>query len=387
MSIQFADDVNDFSFNLYRKLSVKPGNVVASPKNILDCLAMIYAGAMGETATAMQDACLFPADPDVVCQEISQVNKALAEQKDCTIRTANGVWAQQGYPYNPAFTDALVKKYGAEFREVNYKDESTYEAIAAEANKWVEGVTKGEDGEGKIKDLLNKDFFSPESVLTLVSAIYFLGKWQSEFHAEDTKTKPFKLADGGKADCKMMTQQGDFRYYENERFQMVDLPYVGDELRMAVFLPKVKKELGKLERWLNADTFTGTIQATVIQDVILHLPKWKVTGSYDLKAPLVELGLEVAFSDEADFSGMIDETSDGDGLKISKAIHKAFVDVTEKGTEAAAATATGMMMITSVRVRPKPKVFKADHPFIYVLHHVPSGTALFLGRQSNPEGY
>ncbi len=390
-SLQFAANVNDFTFNMYRRLATKPGNVFSSPKNMLDCLAMVYGGARGGTAEAMQNACLFPTDPDEACYEIGLVNKSLADQKDCTVRTANGVWAQEDYNFNTNYTDSLRQNFGAEFRKVNYKDASTHETIANDANKWVEEVTKGEDGEGKIKNLLSKDFFSTESVLTLVSAIYFLGKWKTEFKPKDTKSQPFILADGSKEDCKLMTRHSeDVRYFENDTFQMVDLPYVGDQLRMAVFLPWLKNGIVGLEKWLKADNFNKTVRATRPTDTIVHLPKWKVTAEADLKAPLCDMGMEIAFTDRANFKGMIEEGSaeEAEGLKISKAIHKAFVDVTEKGTEAAAATAVGMARCCSaVMEPPKPKIFRADHPFLYVIHHIPSGTALFLGRHSKPQGY
>jgi serpin B len=381
----FASGVNTFTFDLYRRLGGKPGNVFASPKNVLDCLAMVYAAARGETARVMEKVCFFPPGSTQTAEQIGLLNKALREQPDCILRTANGVWAQQDFPFSPKYVQALREAFGAEFRTVNYLDPRNLGPIARDANRWVEDQTRGQDGEGKIKDLLKPSDLSTATILTLISAIYFLGDWEQKFTEQHTQTQPFHLDGVGSADCRLMFRQGGYRYAETPELQAVELPYKGGQLSMTVLLPRRVDGLSAVEAALTGDAFDRLLQKMAPEDVHLFLPRWKVEEGYQLNDPLEEMGLGILFSGP-DFGGMIEEgaAGQGPGLSVSKVIHKAFVEVNEKGTEAAAATAV-VIGLSSALPPQEPRVFRADHPFAYAIRHVPTGTVLFVGRLSRPE--
>jgi serpin B len=215
----------------------------------------------------------------------------------------------------------------------------------------------------------------------LTDAIYFKGKWARQFKKAATSPRPFYLTGGDNVQVPMMHQKQDFNYFENNALQVLEMPYDGDHLSMVVFLPKAKNGIGALENSLDTGQVENWLAALREQKVIVALPKFQMTCAFNLKKVLKALGMTDAFDvRRADFSGM---TPDPAGLFISDVIHKAFMDVNEEGTEAAAATAVVMTLGTAARPGPVP-VFRADHPFVFLIRDKTSGSILFIGRVLDP---
>ncbi|MCK4339529.1 MAG: serpin family protein, partial [Candidatus Cloacimonetes bacterium] len=239
-------------------------------------------------------------------------------------------------------------------------------------NEWVEQKTKD-----KIKELIKPGILDPLTRLVLVNAIYFKGKWEKEFEKKLTKDTPFWLTPEDSIHCPMMQQKGSFNYCENDSLQILELPYLGDDLSMIVLLPREVDGLKKLENCLTIDNLNKWMNVSY-QEIKVYLPKFKITSGFSLGKTLYDMGMTDAFIPyKADFSGM----NGSKELFISKVIHKAFVDVNEEGTEAAAATAVVMLKAVAPK---QPIVFRADHPFVFLIRDNHSGSVLFLGRMVDP---
>jgi serpin B len=240
-------------------------------------------------------------------------------------------------------------------------------------NTWVERQTND-----KIKDLIGEGVLSPLTRLVLTNAIYFKGNWASQFDEEATRDEPFTLQDGSKVQVPIMHQRATFGYAETDTLQLLEMPYVGDELSMVVLLPKKIDGMDGLEAELSCEPFWQWAEQARRREVIVALPRFKMTRKVNLERVLASMGMPEAFTRNADFSGM----TGGRDLFISAVVHQAYVDVNEEGTEAAAATGV-VMRLTSVGPDRTP-VFRADHPFVFLIRDRESGTILFLGRVVNP---
>jgi serpin B len=234
----------------------------------------------------------------------------------------------------------------------------------------------------KIKELIKPRVLTEMTRLVLTNAIYFKGRWLSPFKGEKTRSVPFTLIHGEKVDVPMMNQVKEFHYAENENVQVLEMPYEGDKLSMVVFLPKEEIGIKKIEPLFTVENMENWMSALRERKIIVLLPKFKMTSAFLLNDVLKVLGMTDAFDiNLADFTGM---TSDPVGLYISHVIHKAFVDVNEEGTEAAAATAV-VMRQKSAMSEPMP-VFRADHPFIFIIRDKDANNVLFIGRVMDPRG-
>ncbi|MBN1766096.1 MAG: serpin family protein, partial [Sedimentisphaerales bacterium] len=216
--------------------------------------------------------------------------------------------------------------------------------------------------------------------LVLTNAIYFKGDWASQFKEEDTKPAPFHITRQDQTQVDLMYQKGDFKYAEDDYKQILELPYKGEELSMFVILPKEIEGLNTIDKFLTPRILDEWTRKMYPREIRLYLPKFKMTSEFTLNQVLKEMGMPNAFSNKADFSGM-DGTQ---GLYITAVLHKAFVEVNEEGTEAAAATA----VVMGLKAMPaRPPVFRADHPFIYLIRDNQTGSILFLGRMMNPSNF
>ncbi|HEV3437709.1 MAG TPA: serpin family protein [Gemmata sp.] len=381
----YASGCNDFTFNLLRNTKEKE-NIICSPKNISDCLGMLYLATREETYTAFRSTCCYPDDPSATGKYIRDINQSLSADKECTIRTANGLWCQNSYPFDSAYVRFVRDVFGAEFATADYTNMANHKHIADDINGWIGKQTRGKDGEPLIKDLVNSGDFAVDTVVTLVSAIYYLGKFKTKFDNASTHKQPFNLNDDSQADCQMMKQRDDYLMADLKDCQVLIVPYAGSTV-LTLILPKKIGTLADIEKKLTHSTYTSMCAAATMGTTIVMFPKFKISTELELKEPLEECGLEIAFSDRADFRGMLVEntTERQQGIKISSAIHKAFVDTTEEGTEAAAATAT-VLRGGSARI-PPVRIFKADHPFLFTISHQPTGCILFVGRHTKPAGY
>lgn len=375
-----ADGNTAFALDLYRELAGKGGNLFYSPFSISQALAMTYAGARGNTASQMSGALHFTLAQESLHPAFNSLGLELASRSEIEdlpkdqrfkLNIANAIWGQKDYEFLPEFLDMLAKNYGAGMRLVDYLADP--EKARLEINNWVADQT-----EGKIKDLIPQGAIDGLTRLVLTNAIYFNASWQHPFEESLTEPQPFHLLDGSTVDADMMQQSESFGYYRGGGYQAVELPYSGDQLAMWVILPD-EGQFAEFEASLDPGVLDEIQNGMSYPQVNLWMPKFSFSAEFMLKPTLSALGMTDAFDESlADFSGM---TGSRD-LFISKVIHKAFVDVDESGTEAAAATAV-IMKLTSAPSE-EPVELKIDRPFIFLIRDLPTGSVLFLGRVLDP---
>jgi serpin B len=374
-----AKNNNQFALDLYAKLRGADGNLFFSPYSISTALAMTRAGAAGDTAAETDETLHFTL-PEVQLQPafgalVKEVNGDPADAKrGYQLSTANALWGQKGFAFKNDFLKLVNNNYGAGLNEVDFKN-ATEQARGA-INAWVEKETRD-----KIKDLLHPGDLTADTRLVLANAIYFKGDWANQFKKDQTKNEPFHLDADKKADVPLMHQTGEYNYLDGDAFQALELPYSGKNLTMVVLLPKKADGLADFEKDFTADKLATWIGKLRNQKVIVSLPKFKTTQRVSLARTLSEMGMKNAFTSNADFSGMGGEPGE---LALSDVIHKAFIDVNEEGTEAAAATAVISVKASAVHVEPPTPVFRADHPFVFLIRDTRSGSILFLGRIVDP---
>lgn len=368
-----ANWVTQFGFDLYAHLRKEPGDVFVSPFSIETALAMTAAGARGTTATEMYKVLKMWGEPHPVFGDlIKQINRnANVEKPAYELNTANAIWAQQGFAWKPDFTDLINKHYGAGLVPVDFaRPEETRQRI----NAWVEKETRQ-----RITDLIPAGILDVMTRMVLTNTIYFKSAWQTPFEKGATQSQPFFRADGTKADVPLMAQQETCPYHETEELQILELPYTKRELSMVIVLPRKPDGLAAVETKLNAETLGGWAKAAKPALAQIHLPRFKIEWNKELVPALKELGMQTPFSAAADFTGM---HTTSEKLFISNVLHKSFVAVDEAGTEAAAATAV-VMKRTSAPVD-RPKAFRADRPFLFLIRDNKTGATLFLGRYTGP---
>jgi serpin B len=285
------------------------------------------------------------------------------------LNIVNAIWGQQGFKFNSEYLDLLAQNYGAGMRLVDYikNTEQSRQTI----NNWVSDQT-----EDKIKDLLPQGSLNTLTRLVLTNAIYFNAAWQLQFEKAATRDGQFTLASGNKITVPMMHLTKSFKYAEGNNYQAVELPYDGNQLSMVILLPKAD-QYQAFESALNSLQMKEIIKALKQSEVRLSMPRFKMESEFSLKKALGEMGMPVAFSEQADFSGMNGKQD----LFISDVVHKAFVSVDEAGTEAAAATGV-IVGTTSMPIQ----VYEVtlDHPFIFIIRDIQTGATLFMGRVMNP---
>jgi serpin B len=345
----------DFTFDLYRRAAEKEGNVVLSPYSVAAALAMVREGARGATADEM--ARVLGAAPPAV--------DAVGSRLD----VANSVWLQSGFAVKPDYTSLLQSRYGAVAEQVDFQRAT--EQARQRINTWVEQKT-----EGKIEDLLVPGTVTADTRLVLANAVYFKGAWESPFDAKRTAPADFTLASGEKVSAPFMNQKARFGYVSDDRVTALSMPYAGGDVSMVVLLPAEAGGLAALERDLTRERLDAWVGAMRRLEVTTAIPKFQMTSEFGLADTLSAMGMRRVFTRDADLSGI----AEGKGLALTAVVHKAFVDVNEEGTEAAAATG-GVVGVTSVQ---NPVVFRADRPFLFVVRHEPTGTVLFVGRVVDP---
>jgi len=367
-----------FATRLYHELAGSEAgkNLFLSPFSIQVALAMCAAGARGETRQVMTDLIGAPASVEEQNRQYAELLKAVNGDGDrpFDLTTANALWGQVGYPFKAAFQEDVAEFYDGAFHEVDYVTLPN-EAVNT-INAWVSDKTGA-----RIKDLVNREIITPDTRLVLTNAIYFKGKWEKEFKKADTRNEDW-FGPKGIRKVPMMHRKGDYLYCEGDGFQAVDLPYQGGQLSLLVVLPTNKADLTALETKLSAagvyEQVTDALDSEM--PVIVSLPRFKMETAFKLKEVLCALGAEIAFSPRADFH----EISE-DRLMISEVVHKAFVEVNEVGTEAAAATAVVMTRLSCVPMpAPELKVFQADHPFLFFIRDRHTNAVLFSGRVIEP---
>jgi serine protease inhibitor len=364
---------NTFAFDLYHKLSTTDGNLFFSPYSISNALAMTYAGARGQTALDMAQTLRFPLDGQrlhfAFADLIQQIDRP-GQKRSYQLSVANRLWGQKGYGFLPDFLKLSQDAYGAGLEEVDF--EKSTEQARQTINSWVAKETQD-----RIKDLLPAGSLDEYTRLVLTNALYFTAQWAEAFNEQVTKQDDFKLGGGKNAKVDMMHSGKIMNLFESDAFQLLELPYTGHDLSMLVLLPRKVDGLADLEKQASADNLNKWLGKMKRFHVTLSMPKFKYTSEFKLKDVLTALGMGIAFGKSADFSGMTTR----ERLFIDKVIHKAFVAVDEKGTEAAAATAV-VPKPTSLQLAPQA-TFRADHPFLFLVRDNRTGSLLFMGRVIN----
>ena len=366
-----------FGLDLYRAVSARQTNLVFSPASITLALAMARAGARGQTAVEM-DTVMRAIASDDHASWLNALDQALANRtgtfKDesgtdlpVTLRIANAPFAQQGMPLEQRYLEALAARFGGGVRLVDYRMQA--ERARLLINGWVDAQT-----EHRIPQLLEAGVLTPATRLALVDAIYLKAPWQTPFSADATRTGAFTRADGSTVQVPFMAANDSLRHASGPAWDAVDIPYIGNSLAMTVIVPK---DLAAFERTLSAASWAAIVDALAPAPVALALPKFGIETKTDLAPILASLGMPSAFDDRADFTGI----TTSERLQVSNVIHQANIDVDEKGTEAAAATA---VVMRATGMPAEPVVLRADRPFLFAVRDVPTGAILFLGRVRDP---
>ena len=384
-SVQMADDSkateegvqsvvdanNQFALELYSRIKGDDGNIFFSPYSVSTAFSIAYEGARGETAEEMQSVFHFPEDEIVRRSSFARLHNNLNKwNKQYELHTANALWAHKNYNFLEEYITSIEKYYAGKTTNVDFVEEN--EKTRVMINGWVEEQTRN-----KIKDLLPSGSINDVTRLVITNAIYFKGFWSTQFKKSLTQDEDFTLMSGETVKVPMMRMFEDeveFNYMENDDLQALELPYRGKDLSMLILLPK--DDITSLEESITFEYISQLKNDLQEQEVRIYLPKFKFETKYFLSKTLEEMGMPLAFSLDADFSGM-------DGISmlyITKAIHQAFVEVNEEGTEAAAAT--GIVM--TLKGVPIQKEFRADHPFIFLIQEKSTGNILFLGRVADP---
>jgi len=372
---------SDFATRLYEKLAGNQAgkNLFLSPFSIRVALAMCAVGARGETRRVLADLIGAPENVDEQNRQYARLLKSVQGDGDRPFQlvTANALWGQQGYHFNPDYQKAVADFYDGRFHEVNFRAQPD-EAVRT-INAWVSDKTRE-----KIRELMQRDFISADTRLILTNALYFKARWGKEFEETSTRDEDWHGPDGTEK-VPVMHQMGGYLSYEGNGFQALDLPYKGRRLSMLVVLPRKKDGLASLEsQWAGGKTYRQVTDGLDQEEAVLvSLPRFKMETEFRLKPVLCALQAELAFSKEADFGGI-----GGEALTISEVVHRASVEVNEEGTEAAAATAVLMLRGAGLGspppLPPEPKVFKADRPFLFFIRDRKTNAVLFSGRVLDP---
>jgi serpin B len=373
-----VDGNTAFSFDLFQELKSEDGNMFYSPYSISLALAMTYAGARGETEQQMADTLHYDLSQDNLHPAFNYLDMELAKRGEGArgkddegfrLNIVNAIWGQKDFTFLPEFLDTLAENYGAGLRLLDFINETEKSRITI--NDLVSDET-----EGRIQDLIPQGQLDAATRLVLTNAIYFNAAWQYRFEKSMTSDSVFHLLNGQDINVPMMRQTESFGYTTGDGYQAVELQYDGGELSMVILLPD-PGEYDSFEDQLNVENTNEIINRLQYTQVALAMPKFEFESEFKMKDTLSRMGMPVAFSPSADFSGM----TGGKDLYIDQVIHKAFVSVDEAGTEAAAATAVDMKL-TSMPAEPVNVTI--DHPFIFLIRDIETGTILFVGRVMNP---
>ncbi|MDR3322563.1 MAG: serpin family protein [Synergistaceae bacterium] len=370
-----ASAVNSLAVDLYREFAGQDGalNLCFSPYSISSAFAMTYAGAAGGTAAEMREHLYYG---DGIHESNAALIRGLtsAPQGSGEMELANSIWPQRDFGFLSSFTDLLAAEYAAEITQLDYTNQP--EKARSAINNWVAERTKG-----KITNIIPPQGIGADTTLVLVNAVYFKAPWMDKFHETLNYDADFFTAPDASSTAKMMRSVRDTPYYETDDAQVLKLLYGRGAYSILLILPREKYGLSDLESKFDVGALDILLSKPERRRVDVSIPKFKLESTFNLANALSALGIRSAFLPGlADFSLMNGKRD----LFIGMAIHKAVVEVDEKGTEAAAATAVGMVRSTSFVTLEEPVVFRADHPFIFVIRDEASGTILFMGRVARP---
>jgi serpin B len=375
--VQMVAENNNFAIDFFTALyatSENTENIIVSPFSLSMALAMVWNGAEGETKQAIQQAIGMSNYPE------SEINDYFKKLGDALLKTdpntklaiANSIWTHEGFPVKQSFYDVNKTWYNAEVQEIDFSSADALTLI----NKWCSDKTNG-----LIKKILEK--ISPGEVMYLLNALYFKGIWSSKFDASETQKQPFYRENGTSISIDMMHQNNKLGYYSDEHLSLTSLYYGNGAFSMTFVLPNQNVSFeAMLNQLKQPEYFKNCLYAGIYNYAIvdLFIPKFKLEYKKELNKILKLLGMGIAFSGAADFSGISDTS-----LEISKVIQKVYIDVNEEGTEAAVVTAIGMETTSPNPEQPQQVTFRADRPFLFLIRENSTGTVLFMGKVENPQ--
>jgi serine protease inhibitor len=361
---------NTFAFDLFKRIlgnASESENIIFSPLSISAALSMTLNGAEGTTRDAMLEALRVNGlTPEIINNSYKDLSEALLSvDKRVLISIANSVWAEKNFEVKVPFKNILAEYYDAGYRSFDITNPLAYKDV----NNWIEDKTNG-----LIKNML--DGLDEGTVLLLVNAIYFKGKWKSQFDKGKTVEKTFYKNDGTTSEVPMMKQVYDYRMYQGEGFVLAEFPYGQGNFVMDVILPDAQNGINTLTPLLNDGSFKGLLTQMTEREIDLTFPRFKFGFKKELKDILTDMGMGIAFTDNADFSNISDLS-----LMISRVLHQAFIETNEEGTEAAAATVVGMV---NTSAPPPPTILNIDHSFLYLIRETTTNSILFMGKVADP---
>ncbi|XP_027754910.1 ovalbumin-like [Empidonax traillii] len=378
----------EFCFDVFKELRVHhtSDNIFYCPLSMMAALAMVYLGARGNTEYQMekvlhfdkiaglgsiQTKCGKSVNIHLLFKEI--LSDITAPKANYSLHIANRLYAEKTSAILPIYVKCVKKLYRAGLETVNFKTASNQ--ARQRINSWVKNQTNG-----RIQEFLEPGSVDLHTVLVLVNAIYFKGIWRSAFKEEDTREVPFSVTEQDSRPVQMMFQNSTFKVgrVAADKIKVLELPYTSEELSLLVLLPDDISGLEQLENKINFDKLTEWTSSSVMEEkrVKVYLPRMKIEEKYNLTSVLTALGMTDLFSPSANLSGI----SSAENLKISEAIHEAYMEVTEEGTEA-----TGPAVVTEdIQDSSESEEFRADHPFLFLIRHNPSNMILFFGRYCSP---
>jgi len=362
---------NEFAFDIFRLIlenSQESQNVIISPLSISYALSMAVNGADGATRDAMLDALrvngITPEEINAPYKDLTQA--LLSLDKRVIMSIANSVWTEKDFAVKKSFIDILTNYYDAEAKSFDINDATAPKKI----NEWISGKTNG-----LIKEMVDK--LDDNTVMLLINAIYFKGKWKLQFDPDNTSAKPFYKTDGNTPDVQMMKQTEDFSVYDGDGFILAEFPYGQGNFVMDIILPDSKAGTDGILPLLTDGAFAGWVDQLGKREVNVSIPRFKYGYKKQLKEILSDMGMGIAFTDFADFTNIADTPP----LLINDVTHQAFIETNEEGTEAAAAT---VVEIGTTSMPPPPIEFNADHSFLYIIREIETNAIIFMGRVTDP---
>jgi serpin B len=371
---KIPEAINSFAFEILSKLSedTDKENIFLSPYSIFSGMAIAYTGAENETKNQIARVFHFNDNKSVFLNNYRSFNEGLLLRDSAIkmiLKISNSAWIENNYLVKPSYTNAIKEYLDVEVHRMNVTNIDSQEYSRKQINLWIENQTTG-----KIKDLIKPSVPDNITRLLLINTIYFKNDWKNSFRESDTRDDLFFLQTGENVKTKYLHREGLYRYYQNTDIQAIEIPYKNERFSMIAILPLQGNKSGMEE--VNEKVYQKVLDSLKNEEVDLWLPRFKTEASYELNKILAEMKMPDAFNEKADFS----EITGNKELYISNVIHKALIDVSETGTEASASSAV-VMKLKSARIA---KIFKADHPFLFMIIEKQSNTILFIGKLNHP---
>jgi len=362
---------NQFAIDFYKQIAnEEKGNIFFFLYSLSTAMGMTYAGAKGVTQEQIAKIFHFAANTDKFHIQLGNTIKQInSKAGKIELRVVNNLWAEKTYPLTKTYPKLMTTAYMAAIKPMDFINKFEESRLSINAN-----ILKTTNE--KIKDLLPPNSLNTLTRLVLTNAIYFKGDWKIMFKKELTSDRDFFITPQKSIKCSMMSVKSEFNYYEDSKLKALELPYAGNNFSMIVILPNSNNPLDEITKMLTNDLLADIQRELGKQEVTISIPKFKLSNGYQLKELLSTLGMPQPFTDDANFTGMTTVNN----LKISDVFHKAFIEVNEQGTEAAAATA----VVVATKSIQRVQSFIANRPFLFLIKEKSTGTILFMGRVVDP---